>query len=99
MIYLEGTIFFIFIVYLHSAMKSIKLLLSSFSLLLFFCVHAQSIPSPEAFLGYRLGEHFTPHYKIVNYFKEVARTASEKVQLEQYGATYEGRPLLLAYIA
>ncbi|MBS1665678.1 MAG: zinc carboxypeptidase [Bacteroidetes bacterium] len=56
-------------------------------------------PSPETFLGYPLGKHFTPHDKIVAYFKEVARTSPDRVQLEQYGTTYEGRPLLLAYIA
>ena len=56
-------------------------------------------PSPEAFLGYPLGAHFTQHHKLVNYFKEIARTMPGQVKLEQYGETYEGRPLLLAYIA
>jgi len=56
-------------------------------------------PSPQAFLGYPLGERFTTHDKIVAYFKEVARTAPDRMHLEQYGTTYEGRPLLLAYIA
>ena len=56
-------------------------------------------PSPEAYLGYSLGQHFTPHDRIVGYFREVARTAPGQMLLEQYGKTYEGRPLLLAYIA
>ena len=34
---------------------------------------AQNIPSPQQFLGYELGEHFTPTYKIVNYFNAVAQ--------------------------
>ncbi|MHA4810711.1 M14 family metallopeptidase [Flavitalea flava] len=60
---------------------------------------SQNIPSPEAFLGYPLGSHFTPHHKIVTYFKQVAQALPGQVKLEQYGETYEGRPLILAYIA
>ncbi len=56
-------------------------------------------PSPETFLGYPLGAHFTQHHKIVNYFKAIAAAIPGQVKLEQYGETYEGRPLLLAYIA
>ena len=59
---------------------------------------AQSLQSPEAFLGYRLGTRFTPHHRVVDYFEYVART-SPRVQLVQYGETYEGRPLLLAIIS
>ena len=58
-----------------------------------------SVPSPGSFLGYPLGSRYTPHFKIVNYFKEVAQRAPSRVRLEQYGETSEGRPLLLAYIA
>jgi zinc carboxypeptidase len=77
-----------------------KKLSALFSLLIFsFIVAAQTVPSPEIFLGYALGSHFTPHFKIVNYFKKVAETAPDMVKLEQYGETNEGRPLLLAYIA
>jgi hypothetical protein len=68
-------------------------------LLIGYCSFSQQAPSPEAFLGYPLGKHFTPHYKIVNYFREVARTKPDQVKVEQYGTTYEGRPLLLAFIA
>src|SRR5882724_5053712 len=60
---------------------------------------AQNPPSPGSFLGYPLGSRYTPHFKIVNYFREVAQAAPDRVKLEQYGETYEGRPLLLAYIA
>lgn len=60
---------------------------------------AQSLQSPEQFLRYKLGDKFTHHYKIVNYFQHVSQTASNMVKLEQYGETYEGRPLYLAYIS
>ncbi|SHK32377.1 M14 family metallopeptidase [Rhodothermus profundi] len=59
---------------------------------------AQPLLSPEAFLGYPLGTRFTPHHRVVAYFEYVART-SPRVQLVQYGETYEGRPLLLAIIS
>jgi len=77
----------------------IKRNLLLYALLLFFSAAFSQAPSPEAFLGYPLGKHFTPHDKIVAYFKEVARTVPGQMKLEQYGTTYEGRPLLLAYIA
>ena len=57
------------------------------------------VQSPDQFLGYKLGSRFTPHFKVVNYFKHVAETAASLVKLEQYGETNEGRPLILAYLA
>ena len=57
------------------------------------------VQSPDQFLGYTLGARYTPHYKVVNYFRHIAETAPQIVKLEQYGETNEGRPLLLAYIA
>ncbi len=60
---------------------------------------AQTLKSPDAFLGYKPGEKFTPHYKIVQYFEEAAAAMPQMMKLEQYGLTNEGRPLLLAVIA
>src|SRR5579872_6551253 len=62
-------------------------------------VGAQDIPSPQAFLGYPLGTHFTPHDKIVVYFLLLARLEPEGMLLKEYGKTYEGRPLLVAFVA
>jgi len=59
---------------------------------------AQKIQSPDEFLGYKLGTQFTPHYRIVEYFKYVAQ-ASKNVKLQQFGSTNEGRPLLAMFIA
>ena len=56
------------------------------------------LKSPEQFLGYQLGEKYTPHYKIVSYFQQAANAASQMMQLQQYGETNESRPLLLAII-
>lgn len=59
---------------------------------------AQDLPqSPEEFLGYPLGEHFTYYHKVADYFAHIAEN-SKNVQLHQYGTTYEGRPMILAYV-
>ena len=57
------------------------------------------LKSPDEFLGYKLGTHFTPHFKIASYVYYIAAQVPDMVKVEQYGATNEGRPLLLAYIA
>jgi hypothetical protein len=49
-------------------------------------------------LGYKLGEKFTPHYRVVDYFRYVAK-AAKNVELQQFGTTNEGRPLLAMFIA
>src|ERR1700733_14424347 len=70
-----------------------------FGFLSFFCAaFSQNIQSPEKFLGYKLGDQFTPHYKIVEYFRYIAG-ASKNVKLLQYGTTNEGRPLIAMFIA
>ena len=61
--------------------------------------HAQSIVSPDAFLGYQLGSKFTAHHKLVAYFEATASAQPQQIKLEKYGETNEGRPLLIAIIA
>ena len=64
-----------------------------------FIISNAQLKSPDEFLGYKIGTRYTPHWKIVSYFQHVAATASANVKLEQYGQTYEGRPLLLSFIS
>ena len=52
------------------------------------------ILSPRQYLGYRLGERFTEYARSVAYFDYLAEQ-SPRLQVERYGSTYEGRPLLL----
>ena len=59
---------------------------------------AQKLQTPSEFLGYQLGEQFTSHHRIVDYYRYLA-TASKNIRLEEYGKTNEGRPLLLAFVA
>jgi hypothetical protein len=77
-------------------MKKILLFLA---LLLPALASLAQLQSPEQFLGYPAGSRFTPHFKIVNYLFHVAKEVPDMVKVEQYGSTYEGRPLLLAYVA
>lgn len=60
---------------------------------------AQSLQTPESFLGYSIGTQFTRHHKIIDYVKHVAATKKEMVHIEQYGTTYEGRELMLVFIS
>lgn len=52
-----------------------------------------SLTSPESFLGYQLGENFTGYAHIVSYFKQLA-DQSPRVLYNEYGKTYEDRPLI-----
>lgn len=54
--------------------------------------------TPNDFLPHNLGETFTPHHLLVDYYETIAE-ASPRVELVQYGTTNEDRPLLLAYVS
>ena len=76
-----------------------KRFLSIIILIEFFISATAQLKSPESFLGYKIGEHFTPHAQLVNYFRHAAEAAPEMMSITDYGKTNEGRPLLLAYIS
>ena len=56
------------------------------------------LQSPDAFLPHALGDNFTPHHLLVDYFEHVAEN-SDLVQIQRYGYTNEDRPLMIAYIS
>lgn len=74
------------------------ILLATFLFIGLLNATAQKIQSPQEFLGYKLGDQFTPHYRVVEYFRYIA-SASKNVKLQEYGKTNEGRTLLVAFIA
>ena len=76
-----------------------KFSLSLVFLLILFTVSAQKISSPKEFLGYEIGTKFSRHHQVVDYFKHIASATPSKVKLQQYGSTYEGRPLYHAFIS
>jgi hypothetical protein len=79
-------------------MSMIKAITSVLFLSLFISAKAQ-LKSPEQFLGYKIGTHFTPHWKVIDYFRQVAANAPAIVKFQQYGETNEGRPLVVAFIS
>jgi hypothetical protein len=56
-----------------------------------------SIPTPAAVLGYEVGEWHVSHDHLVHYMKTLA-AASDRIAMEEYGRTYENRPLYLLTI-
>jgi hypothetical protein len=74
-----------------------KLPLIGLFIVCMFAAKAQKLLSPKEFLGYELGERFTPHYRVIEYFRHVAETMPN-VDVKQYGETYEHRPLVYAVI-
>lgn len=58
---------------------------------------AQKLLTPKEFLGYELGDRFTRHHRVMEYFKHVA-DEMPNVELRSYGETYEHRPLVYTII-
>jgi len=56
-----------------------------------------SIPTPEEFLGYPVGSHYTRHDRIVDYFNELARL-SDKARIRVIGESYQHRPQVVLII-
>ncbi len=56
------------------------------------------IPTPEAFLGYAIGEKHTRHDQIVEYLRRLA-DLSDRANIEEYGQTHEGRKLVILTIS
>lgn len=57
----------------------------------------EQVPSPQQFLGYEIGTHYTRHDRIVAYFKELARI-SDKAEFQVIGETYQKRPQVVLTI-
>src|SRR5690625_3294881 len=49
-----------------------------------------SIPTPESFVGFNIGQALVRYDKVIEYFNLLA-DASDRVSLEVLGTTYEGR--------
>ncbi|MEX0905248.1 MAG: M14 metallopeptidase family protein [Balneolaceae bacterium] len=73
--------------------KHIHLFYSLLLLLIFTGNAFAQLQSPEQFLGYELGDRFTPHHKVLSYVSHVAEQ-SDRVTLQKYGETYEHRDLV-----
>lgn len=88
---------FIFIHWAQSAMAQIQQAIERFPFEENIEYDA-SITSPKEFLGYELGEQYTFHYQVMDYFRLLAEE-SEKITVHEYARTYEGRDLNYAVIS
>ena len=81
-------------------MKSIRLFISIFVIPIFSIsgLAQTGLKSPNEFLPHNLGEQFTPHHLVVDYFKHVA-AASENIVYKEYGKTNEDRTLIYTIIS
>ncbi|HEX9958037.1 MAG TPA: M14 family zinc carboxypeptidase, partial [Fibrella sp.] len=57
-----------------------------------------TLPSPAQFLGYSVGERYTPHHRVLAYAEQIARQAPTRIKVIPYGTTYEGRQLAVVAI-
>jgi hypothetical protein len=76
-----------------------RYLIICLSLLLAIPLSGQQVSSPPAFLGYPVGQRFTPHHRLAAYFEQIAKQAPDRVKLINYGTTNEGRPLMVAVVS
>ena len=58
----------------------------------------KNIPTPKSIFNFELGEMHTDYTQVVNYMTQVAN-ASDRVQIETTGYTFENRPLKLLTIS
>ena len=75
-----------------------RLLKLTFFLFFFKITQSQEIKSPSEFLGYNLGEKFTRHHQVIDYFKHLSKY-SELIKLIPYGLTNEERELNLVFLS
>ena len=57
----------------------------------------KTIPTPEAFFGFQIGEQHLSHDQIVAYMRELDRL-SDRITLKIVGRSYEFRPLMVLTI-
>ena len=79
-------------------MMEMRFLKLTFFLFFFKITQSQEIKSPSEFLGYNLGEKFTRHHQVLDYFEHLSKS-SELIKMIPYGLTNEGRELNLVFLS
>lgn len=57
-----------------------------------------SIPTPQSWLGYQVGEYHASHDQLLGYMRALA-ASSDRIKLEEYGRSHENRPLICLTIS
>lgn len=60
---------------------------------------APALQTPAQFLGYPLGSRFTFHADVLRYAQYLAGQYPDRLRVQPYGKTYEGRPLEVVQVA
>ncbi len=60
--------------------------------------YKNDVPTPKEFLGYQVGEWHVNHDRLVAYMSTLAKS-SDRIILQEYGKTYEERPLINLFIS
>jgi hypothetical protein len=60
---------------------------------------AGTVDSPASFLGYQIGDRFTPHYRVLAYAEQVAKQVPGRVKVLPYGTTHEGRQMAVIIVS
>ncbi len=60
--------------------------------------YREDVPRPREFLGHPAGSLHTPHHRAVAYLRALEDAAPGRIRVERYGASYEGRELVLAFV-
>ena len=79
--------------------KIVKKSVLSFLAIASSLLSVAQLQSPDSFLGYKLGERYTPHHNVVRYFQHVSANAGNMTVLNKYGETNEHRPLYTCIIS
>ena len=74
-------------------------LLTAMTCLAWFLPAQTTLKNPDEFLPHRLGEQFTPHHLLTDYFEYLAANSPATMRLERYGMTNEARPLQVAFFS
>ena len=64
-----------------------------------FAIAQSPLKSPNEFLPHELGEQFTPHHLLSDYYAYLAANAPQHVKIQHYGWTNEARPLQIVCIS
>ena len=80
----------------HLYMRNTLLILFT---LLTLGAHAQKVLSPNEYLPHRLGEQFTAHHQLVDYYEYLAKNKTEQMRLSHFGKTNEERDQLLIFVS
>ncbi|WP_026376663.1 M14 family zinc carboxypeptidase [Aestuariibacter salexigens] len=62
-------------------------------------IYDASIPTFKQVLGYEVGERITSHHDMLRYFDALQQAAPDRIQINEYARSWQGRSLIYAVVA